>query len=301
MNESSNAITLRLEGARAKRGVVLADFETFIDNFLAALRDFDRSRRGAPTKTGGRPEARAEAVTSFRLVGFREGSGIVMIEPELAAQGEETEAMVDAEPAQLTNLRALLASVETEEPLEGAITDALEKAIRTAGDDGSLAVELPRRDRENEPPRPVVIDAERIARIRDTSQAPPPTPVTSISGRLHRVDFEPDNLAIRASDGVDWVCSYPEELEQLVEALVNKLVWASGAGTLQSPRRGTMALASIRAVEQGVQTGLFSGEPVPDEELAAAQGIVGPQGLDAIGVAAWSETDDAYLAALTED
>ena len=111
---SSDAITLRLEGARAKRGVVLADFETFIDSFLAALRDFDRSRRGAPIKTGGRPEARAEAVTSFRLVGFREGSGIVMIEPELAAQGEETEAMVDAEPAQFINLRALLTSVETE-------------------------------------------------------------------------------------------------------------------------------------------------------------------------------------------
>ena len=117
MNESSDAITLRLEGARAKRGVVLADFETFIDSFLAALRDFDRSRRGAPIKTGGRPEARAEAVTSFRLVGFREGSGIVMIEPELAAQGEETEAMVDAEPAQSINLRALLTSVETENDL----------------------------------------------------------------------------------------------------------------------------------------------------------------------------------------
>ena len=42
-----------------------------------------------------------------------------------------------------------------------------------------------------------------------------------------------------------------------------------------------MALVSIRAVEQGVQTGLFSGEPVPDEELAAAQGIVGPPGFDA--------------------
>lgn len=301
MNEAAESITLRLEGARAKRGVVLSDFESFIESFLSALRDFDRDQRGAPTKKSGHPEARAAAVTSFRLIGFREGSGIATIEPELASTEDDTEPMVDAEPIQMTNLRSLLSSLEREDPLSESVTEALEKAVRAAGDDGTLAVEVARPGRPHEMCEPVVIDAERIARIRAARQTPPPTVVTSISGRLHQVDFEPDKLAIRASDGVDWVCAFPEELEPQVETLVNRLVWATGSGALQSSRRGTMQLSAMKPIEQGIQTGLFSGEPISDEELAAAQGITGPQGLEAVGLSEWTEADEAYLAALTGD
>lgn len=301
MNEAANAITLRLEGARAKRGVALSDFETFIDSFLAALRDFNRDQRGEPTRKSGHPEARAAAVTSFRLVAFRQGSGVATIEPELASPDEDTETLVDAEPVQLENLRSLLASVEEEAVLPESVTDALEKARRTAGDDGTLAVDVPCPANSQEQSRHVVIDAGRIERIRAARKTPPAPAVTSISGRLHQVDFEPDKLAIRASDGVDWVCNFPEELEHQVETLVNRFVWVSGSGALQSARRGTMTLAEIKAVEQGVQTGLFSGEPIPDEDLAAAQGIREPQGLDAVGSVEWTDADDAYLAALTGD
>lgn len=301
MNKASDSITLRLEGARAKRGVTLSDFESFIENFLAALRDFDRDQRGVPTKKSGAPEARAAAMTSFRLIGFREGSGIATIEPELAPLDGDTEPMVDAEPIQLTNLRSLLSSVEEERELPESVTDALEKARRTAGDDGTLAVDVPCPTNSQEPSRHVVIDAPRLERIRAARKTPPLSTVSSISGRLHQVDFEPDKLAIRASDGVDWVCSFPQELEHQVETLVNRLVWASGSGVLQSPRRGAMKLAEIKAVEQGIQTGLFSGEPIPDDQLAAAQGISGPQGLDAVAAVEWTDADDAYLAALTGD
>lgn len=301
MNEVANSITLRLEGARAKRGVALSDFETFIDNFLAALRDFDRDQRGAPTKKAGAPEARAAAVTSFRLVAFRQGSGVATIEPELAPPDGDTEAMVDAEPIQLTNLRALLARVEEEGELPESVADALEKACRTAGNDGTLTIDVPCPVDSREPSCRVVIDTARIARIRAATKKPPIPTVTSISGRLHEVDFEPDKLAIRASDGVDWVCNFPAELEHQIETLVNRFVWVSGSGALQSPRRGTMRLAEIKAVEQGIQTGLFSGKPIPDEQLAEAQGISGPQGLDAVAAVEWTDADDAYLAALTGD
>lgn len=70
-----NQITLTLEGSRAEHGVSLSDFESFIESFLGALRDYDRSRRGAPTRKPGRLERRAEAVTAFRLVRFEPGSG----------------------------------------------------------------------------------------------------------------------------------------------------------------------------------------------------------------------------------
>jgi hypothetical protein len=62
-----------------------------------------------------------------------------------------------------------------------------------------------------------------------------------------------------------------------------------------------MSLSDIKGIEQGQQTGLFTGEPISDQDLAAAQGITGPQGLDAIGIEQWSDADEAYLAALAED
>ena len=221
MNETNDPITLRLEGMRAKRGIALSDFETFIDSFITALRDFDRDRRGAPTKKSGHPEARAEAVAAFRLVGFREGSAVATIEPELGEVAEETEKIVDAEPVQVSTLRSLLSSLEQEDALPESVTDALEKAIRSAGEDGSLSVEFGGVDAEDIPP-PVRIDAARIARIRAACEPPAPKVVASISGRLHQVDFEPDKLAIRAADGVDWICGFSADLEPLIASLVNR-------------------------------------------------------------------------------
>ena len=301
MNKTIDPITLRLEGSRAERGISLSDFETFIDSFITALRDFDRDKRGAPTRKSGHPEARAEAVAAFRLVGFREGSAVAIIEPELKGDDDGVERIVDAESIQITNLCSLLSSVEKEEPLPESVTEALEKAVRSAGDDGILSVELAASNSNEPPRRPVTIDTARIGRIRAARRTPPPKVVTSISGKLHQVDFEPDKLAIRASDGVDWICGFPQELEQQVAVLVNRLVWVSGEGTAQSSRRGTMKLSAIKPIEQGLQTGLFSGEPISSEDLAAAQGITAPQGLNAVGVENWTDADELYLAALTDD
>lgn len=299
MNETTDSITLRLEGTRARRGVSLSDFETFIDSFITALRDFDRDRRGEPTKKSGHPEARAEAVAAFRLVRFREGSAIATIEPELAADDEDTEKIVDTEPVQVATLRSLLGSVDREESLPESVIDALEKAVRSAGEDGSLMVEFGSADFDRARSS-VTIDCARIARIRAAHKTPEPKSVSSVSGKLHQVDFEPDKLAIRASDGVDWICGFPSELESLVASLVNQLVWASGDGALQSARRGSMHLSAIRPIEQGIQTPLFSGEPISSDDLAVAQGITAPQGLDGVGAESWSEADEDYLAALID-
>lgn len=117
---------------------------------------------------------------------------------------------------------------------------------------------------------------------------------------LHLLDVEPDKLAIRTSSGADWTCKYPEDLEPVVERLVGRIVWAEGRGQLTSPLRGTMSIERVEAVEQGEQSTLFTGEPTPDADLLASQGIHGPQGLASVSDPEWDEdADDAYLQALT--
>lgn len=300
MNEAHEPITLRLTGSRAERGISLSDFETFIESFIAAVRDFDRDRLGKETRKTGHPEARAQRVAAFRLIGFREGSAVAVLEPDLPrTEDAETERLLDAEPLQVENLRALVGACQREEELPRSVSDALKRMVQSGGEDARLSVELGGSD-DRGSQTAVVIDLDRIRRIRAAHPPAPPQPVTSISGHLHQVDFEPDKMAIRASDGVDWVCSFPEALEARVAALVRRVVWARGSGELQSPRRGTMEVREIRAAEQGMQSDLFSSEALDEDRLAAAQGIKGPQGLEALGVDEWDEDDDAYLAALTE-
>jgi hypothetical protein len=156
-SENNTQITLRLEGSRAAYGVSLTHFENFIDSFLAALRDYDRGRRGEPIRKYGHPDRRAEAVTAFRLVRFAPGS------------------------------------------------------------------------------------------------------------------------------------KYPEGPESTVKRLVDRVVWAEGAGHLTSLLRGALTIDRIEAVEQGEQSMLFTNEPMPDAELLARQGISAPQGLASLSDSEWDD------------
>ena len=245
-------ITLHLEGARAAAGVALSDFEDFIEGFLGALRNYERSRRGALAKKSGRPEAAASAAAAFRLVAFREGSGIATIVPDVAAAEEfDTEPMFDGEPRQMTNLRALVEAVKQGAPLPEPVIESLEKARRTFGPDGSIRVDLPSVTNR---PASVTIDATRIEAIRAAAQQEPAVEVDSVSGRLHEIDVEPDELAIRLQMASIGLADTPEHLEPLVENMVNKLVWARGSGSRQSLKRGTMEIEAIELIDQGEQT-----------------------------------------------
>jgi hypothetical protein len=290
-----NQITLTLKGSRAEHGVSLSDFESFIESFLGALRDYDRGRRGAPTRKPGRLERRAEAVTAFRLVRFEPGSGIATIEPERIALPEGEELPLDDLPIALENLRALSEDIEAATEVPEDVTTTLGRACRAFGADGSIQIDFPLRVRTSS----AHIDLIRLERL---GRVAPPTQdeVRSVSGRLHLLDVEPDKLAIRASSGVDWTCKYPQELETKITRLVDMVAWAEGSGHLTGPQRGNMTIERIEPIEQGSQSTLFTQEPIPDAALPARQGIAGPQGLSGLADPEWDdETDSAYLAALT--
>lgn len=293
MTETNDSqITLTLKGARAERGVSLSDFESFIDNFLAALRDYDRAGRGEPTRKSGHPDQRAKAVTAFRLVGFRMGSGVATLEPELAS-AEDDQLPVDDVPLSLTTLRALSGDLASERSVPEPVLDALGKACRSVGADGSVTIEI-----GAAAAAPVVVDSGLLDRIALAGNAVADEEVRSVSGRLHLLDLEPDRLGIRTASGVEWSCKYPEVLEERVKAMLDRIVWVEGSGKLSSPLRGSMTIERIESVDVE-QSPLFTTAPVDEDELLARQGISAPQGLAALSYAEWhDERDDAYLEAL---
>jgi hypothetical protein len=292
MTETKDQIELTIKGARAERGVSLSDFESFIDNFLAALRDYDRAGRGEPTRKSGHPDRRAEAVTAFRLVGFRTGSGVAILEPEAVA-ADDDQLPLDVVPLSLATLRALTADLAAERPVPEPVLDALGKACRAVGADGSVAIED-----AHVAGAPVVIDGALLDRVALASDDATAAEVRSVSGRLHLLDLEPDRLGIRTTSGVEWSCRYPEELEERVKGLLDRIVWVEGSGKLTSPLRGAMTIERIESVDVE-QSALFTSAPVDEDELLARQGIKAPQGLDALIDPEWDdETDDAYLVAL---
>lgn len=289
---SDKKITLTIKGARAERGVSLSDFESFIDNFLAALRDYDRAGRGEPTRKSGHPDRRAEAVTAFRLVGFQTGSGVATIEPESVAV-EDDQFPMDDVPLSLMTLQALADDKTAERPVPEPVLDALGKACRAVGADGSVSIDLP-----DAPAGQIVVDSGLLDRVALAQDADGRDELRAASGRLHLLDLEPDRLGIRTAGGVEWSCRYPEALEQRVKSLLDRIVWVEGTGRLTSPLRGAMMIERIEPVDME-QSALFTTAPVDEEELLARQGITAPQGLQSLSDPEWDdETDDAYLAAL---
>ena len=293
MTESSDKqITLTIKGARAERGVSLSDFESLIENFLAALRDYDRASRGEPTRKAGHPDRRAEAVTAFRLVGFQTGSGVATIEPEFVSPDDDQLPVADI-PLSLATLRGLAEDLAVERTVPEPVVEALEKACRSVGADGSVAIEF-----ADASTAPVVVDSGLLNRIALAVDSVGDEEVQSVSGRLHLLALEPDRLGIRTASGVDWSCRYPEALEERVKSLLDRIVWVEGKGKLISPLRGTMTIERIEAVDTE-QSALFTAAPIDEDELLSRQGITAPQGLDALSDSEWDDdADDAYLAAL---
>lgn len=297
-NNSEHQVKLTLTGERAERGIPLADFGSFIDAFIGALRDYDRARRGAATRKAGHPDRRAEAASAFRLLRVDTGSAIATLVPEQLDDPEDALALGDL-PLALTNLAALVNDVAHEREVPEDVVDALERARRSCGEHGAIEVDLPE---EVAPDGPVVLDRDRLARL-GRPQPTGPSEVESVSGRLHAVNLEPDRMAIRSGDGVEWACRYEEALEPKVRSLLGEVVWAGGEGRLTGPLRGSMRVETIEPVVHGRQTELFTPERVPLDLLLERQAIDSPQGLDALEGDAWvgDDADERYLAAMFND
>lgn len=294
-------IELRLTGEEAQRGLALANVATFLESVRRALRDFDRSRQGQKTQRGGHPTTREELVTALRLVDFRPGSAIMELEPIPMEDGDAAELAPEAEPLPVKNLLALMTAVQSsDEVLDPAVTESIETARRTLGPSGKIEIKVNARRRARRQSR-VVISAATVEALELRAQRRSEMHMR-IVGRLHMLDDEPRKVGIRASDGVDWISTYPPELEEQVLELVRKRVVVRGLGAKTTSNRGRLEIEGIESVESFEQSELFTLDRVPIAELMERQGIGPGAGIPTLlGDDADDAELDAFLDALRED
>lgn len=297
MPPKRDKVELYLEGAEATKGLPLDTLASFVNEFRAALRDFDRARRAERTRRGGHPTSREDLVTSFRLVAFRTGSAVLELEAFAPERGEaDQEALDDVEKVAVENLRALLDSLASEdEPIDEAVVQSVEAARRTLGEGGRIRVDVRSGSRRK---RSLTIDERRGAALQRRVRRYAPG-VQAVSGRLHAIDIEPDTVRIRTAQGVDWICRYSSEHEATVMALIGSVVAARGHGQLQSSNLGRMTITAVEALPQFEQSELFSLEPVTLDELVQRHAAAHARGpVSIIPDEATDEEVDAFLNAL---
>jgi len=288
MNEPDSRITLTLRGEHAKKGVSLDAFDGFITHFTTALRRHYRASKSEPPRRAGHPVTADKLATAFRLVEFKVGSGIAVLKPPLT-DGDPGLGLASEVPTLAWgNLGSLLAAAESGEHLDDDVVEELEAAAKCLGKEGSFFVDY----RSGDMARTHAFDLPEIARLR-APQVIETSRQHTITGSLHAIDLEPDHVAIRAASGMDWRCRYPDDLEQRVLTLVGKRVWARGAGKTTSPRVGTLDVVEIHPVAEYEQTALFTGAPLPLEQLMERQAIRGPQGLAAFADPEWEPDDES--------
>jgi hypothetical protein len=283
-------VVLDLHGSRAKHGVDVDALEVFFEHFRAALREFDRAGRGEIPKKGGRPGAREAAATAFRLVSFRTGSGIATLEPLAPGDLIEEEPTLEfGEPLSITTLTSLVEAIEQQSRLPPPVIEELNAARRAIGDDGSFGVAVSNDRKVSR----VVIDAMCVKQMEEPQDYSLQTNVT-LTGRMHMIEADLPNrrVGIRAQNGVDWTCSYPDHLHTLVTKLVERIVRVEGTGRMLTPATGRLSIEQLEPIPEHVQDRLFTFDTVSAEELRAEQHIDRPQGLDALVDPAWVDDDE---------
>lgn len=244
----------------------------------------------------GHPTTREDLVTAFRLVEFHPGSAIMELEPMRVVSDEPQ--LYDAELLAVENLQAFMDTIESEDVIEPAVTDAIESARKTLGADGRIEITVARRAQRAR--KRVVIDETVVRSLEQRARRRSARPLR-IVGRLHMLDDEPRKVGIRTSDNVDWICTYPTELEEAVAALMRTRVVARGVGAEQSPNRGRLEISAIEGLNAYEQSSLFTFERVPIDHLIEQQGIRAAHGAPRLlDDDAEDDEIDAFLDALME-
>lgn len=279
MDRVVDQVVLDLHGSRARVGIEIDAFESFIARFRTAIREYFCASHGGIARSGGRPGPRDAAATAFRLVDFHTSSGIATLKPPLTAEmAAEDTALDPGEALSITTLRSMLSAIDAGERLPVPVVEALGKARRAIGDDGCFGVKVSGRRQSLR----VVIDQGRMTRLQPPDNDAEDTTIR-VTGRLHMIEVDPPGrcVAILGQDGIDWTCSYPDELHMIATTLIDRLVRVEGEGRRASSGTGRLTITRLEPIPEHTQDVLFTVETVSRAQLLAEQQIDRPQGLDA--------------------
>lgn len=264
----SHQIEMIIEGSRVPPGAVDLDtLAPLANGLLRAFRAVARQRRGQPASKAGQPSKDIREATGLRLVGIRQGSTVLVWE---SAEVDLFGGRADETIEDFINLIASEAGVEP------AIADPLEEAWRSLGDRGRITLSLGRSK--------VIVDEQRIARLRREPPTVDERRELVVSGWLHAADLDPDEIRIRDATNIEWTCRYSADLEPSVRAALGEVVRAWGTGR-QTGRRGDLDVDGLEVISTPVgvratTTGLSREEAL--RAATGAQGITGPQPLEVL-------------------
>jgi hypothetical protein len=291
--ELEGSIELRLEGEAARDGISMTAFEGFIEEFVKALRAFDRVRQGQQPVRSGQPGKRGEAVSSLKIVSLTRGSAVLLLEP-YADEVDSDATLAHVETLAMANVRGLLDALDAKEELGSEVVDALGAARRKLGPQGVVNIAAAREGKRHS----VRLDTEKIAELSAPSVSAIAREMT-VSGRLHMIDTEPPiKIGIRGGDGIDWRCRFPEALGPRVHDLLDRNVWARGQGKLTGALTGNLEIEELHQVGELSQTSFFTFEHPTLSALQEAQGVYSPQGPTPDLPELREDELDAYLEAL---
>jgi hypothetical protein len=109
------------------------------------------------------------------------------------------------------------------------------------------------------------------------------------------IEADPPNrrVGIRAQDGIDWTCTYPDHLHPVVTTLIERLVRVSGIGRRLTAATGRLRIEQLQPIGEHTQDTLFTVETIPLAQLRAEQHIEGPQGLNAVIDDEWTDDEES--------
>jgi hypothetical protein len=111
---------------------------------------------------------------------------------------------------------------------------------------------------------------------------------------MHMIEAElPDRrVGIRAQDGIDWTCSYPDFMHPFVTTLIERLVRVEGTGRRVTPSTGRLSITRLDEIPEHAQDTLFTVEPTAVETLMEVQAVGAPQGLAALVDPEWEDDEE---------
>ena len=242
--------------------IALSELARVAGELQAEVERVTNALQGADdVRTGRRPTGIVEA-TRLDLVGFYEGSAVLVVEPHEQQMSMQQTLLEESLTALLDGIEALTDDPHTlPRGFDRAVLHGLRDMTGSIGRTiSTIRFELPSRP-------PVIVADEVKEAVRDCLRSRPAAE-DAVTGRLHMGDFAPSTLRCRIdTPQASVTCSFDDELRDEVLGLMDQLVTVRGRAE-RLPGSDDIRVLHVDTVEPVTEAASRS-----VAELVAEQGI----------------------------